>query len=65
MEMQCSDWKREVCDREGEVSAKFVELGVMGQWRHRLEDRRRACLSMRRRTWWRGIGGRMERAKDR
>ena len=46
MEMQCSDWKREVSDREGEVSAEFVELGVMRQWRHRLEDRRGAYLSM-------------------
>ena len=34
-----------------EVSAEFVELGVMGQWYHRLEDRREACSSMQRRRW--------------
>ena len=38
----------------------FVELGVMGQ-RRRLEDRRGACLCMRRRI----IGGWMERARAR
>ena len=32
----------------------FVELGVMGQWCHRLEDRRKASSSMQRRSWWRG-----------
>jgi hypothetical protein len=44
---------------------KFVELGVMGQWRRRLEDRRGACLSMRRLTWWRGVGGWIDQARGR
>ena len=35
---------------EERSSAEFVELGVMGQWCHWLEDRREACSSMQRRV---------------
>ena len=38
------------------MSAEFVELGVMGQWCHRLEDH------SQRRSWW--IDGRKEREND-
>ena len=37
---------------EERSSAEFVELGVMGQWCHWLEDRREACSSMLSRSWW-------------
>ena len=39
-----------------EVSAEFVELGVMGQWRHRREDRREAGSSMQRQSRCKGGG---------
>ena len=63
------DWKRKVCDRGGKVSVEFVELGVVGHWRRRLDDRGGALLSMLRGRWWRGIGGWMDgwtkRARER
>ena len=46
------------------MSAAFVELGVMGQWCHRPEDRREACSCMQRRSWWRG-GGEVDEKSER
>ena len=46
------------------MDAELVELGVMGQWRHRLEDRREASSSMQRQSWWR-CGGQVDEKSER